>query len=183
MITTNQTVLPLSIGPRQGWSQLYRVVSNALSGSGERHLDRGHRFHLTLEEFRRVKAHRASYHNTGYRGDSGVVVEDPTIVKVASVSDLVLGVGELPLQVEEVLVRLEIGVGLGHREQRAQRAGERVICLGCGRGRRRALELRPRSGDGVKSLSLVAGVAAPRLDQIRDQFPPPLKLDLNCAPA
>ena len=41
--------------------------------------------------------------------------------------DLVLRVGELVLELEEVLAGLQVGVVLGNREQLAQRAGELVL--------------------------------------------------------
>ena len=54
----------------------------------------------------------------------GVVVELPRV------GDATFGRGELLLQSEEVLVRLEVGIRLLQRKQLVQRAGDHVV--GCG---------------------------------------------------
>ena len=48
----------------------------------------------------------------GDRLDLGVIAVDGVVVELPRVGDAALGAGELLLQVEEVLVRLEVGVGL-----------------------------------------------------------------------
>ena len=66
-----------------------------------------------------------------------VVAQHAVVVELPRVGDPVLGRGELLLQVQEVLVRLEVRVRLGHREQALQRTAQDVLGLGlrAGRGR------------------------------------------------
>ena len=61
--------------------------------------------------------------------DLVVVLHHAVVVELPRVRDAVLGGGELLLQRQEVLVRLQVGVRLGEREQRLQRAGEHVLGL------------------------------------------------------
>ena len=95
--------------------------------------------------------------------------------------DLVLGRGQLLLQLEHVLVGLELGVVLDDREQRAQRAGQRVLgggLLG------RALGTGGHGGgagvgDVGQDLLLEAHVALDRVHEVRDQVVTALELDLD----
>ena len=66
----------------------------------------------------------------GKRLDLRVQLQDGVVVELAGVGDPALGAGELLLQRQEVLVRLEVRIGLGHGEQRLQRAGDHVLGLG-----------------------------------------------------
>src|SRR6266480_3849187 len=50
--------------------------------------------------------------------DPGVQLQDGVVVELAGVGDAALGRSELLLEGQEVLVGLQFGVGLGHREQR-----------------------------------------------------------------
>src|SRR6185503_6805845 len=59
--------------------------------------------------------------------DGGVVVEDRRVVVLAAEGDLVLGCRQLLLELEDVLVRLELGVVLDDREQRPKGARQRVL--------------------------------------------------------
>ena len=59
--------------------------------------------------------------------DLDVEVAHGHVVEAPRGLDLVLGVGELVLELEEVLVGLQIRVGLRDGEQLAQRAGERAL--------------------------------------------------------
>ena len=54
-------------------------------------------------------------------GEHGVVVD------LARDGDLVLGVRELRLELVEVLARLQVGVGLGHGEQPAERLAQDAL--------------------------------------------------------
>ncbi len=92
--------------------------------------------------------------------------------------------GELLLQGEEVLVRLQVGVGLRQREQLPQRAGEDVLGLGLllGPG---ALGLDrgvARLHDAFEGALLVRGVALDRLDQVGDEVVAPLELHADLRP-
>src|SRR5688572_32947659 len=53
-----------------------------------------------------------------------VVFHHRVVVRLAREGDLVLGAGELFLQRQHVLVRLEVGVGLGEGEQAPEHAAE-----------------------------------------------------------
>ena len=102
---------------------------------------------------------------------------------LAREADLVLGRRQLLLELHDVLVRLEVRVVLDDREQRAQRAGQRVLRLGL---LRRALG---PGGDGVgaglgdpgQDVLLEAHVALDGLHEVRDEVVAALELDLDLA--
>jgi hypothetical protein len=112
--------------------------------------------------------------------DGGVVVEHGGVVVLARERDLVLGRGQLLLELEDVLVGLELGIVLDDGEQRAQRAGQRVLGGGllAGPWRRRR-----RRGAGVgdvgQDLLLEAHVALDGVHEVRDQVVAALELDLD----
>ena len=111
-----------------------------------------------------------------------MVGQDGVVVDLARHRDLVLGLGELGLQVEEVLVGLQVGVGLGDREQPAERLGEEALGgAGLGRGLR-ARGRRARLGDLVERAALVGRVALHGLDEVRDQVAPPAQLHVDLRP-
>src|SRR4051812_487145 len=66
------------------------------------------------------------------RLDPVVVAQHGVVVELPRVGDLVLGRGQLLLQVQEVLVGLEVRIRLGHREQALQRPAQLVLGLGLG---------------------------------------------------
>src|SRR5690606_37080937 len=73
--------------------------------------------------------------------DLGVELAYAAVVEATRRLDLVFGVDELALQLQEVLVRLQLRVGLGHREDRLHRRLELVLghrgfggCRGAHRG-------------------------------------------------
>src|ERR1039458_7771017 len=59
----------------------------------------------------------------------GVVVLHRDNVIAARHGDAILGAFELRLKREEILIRLEVGVGLGYREQAAERATDGGLVL------------------------------------------------------
>jgi hypothetical protein len=89
---------------------------------------------------------------------------------------------ELLLQHHEVLVRLELGVGLGDGEQPAQGSGHHVGGLGGLVDRLRRGHGGARLADVVEDLLLVGRVALDRLDQVGDQVGAALELHVDLAP-
>ena len=137
---------------------------------------------VRLEELALREAERACEDDARERLDRVVVGQHRVVVDLPRDRDAVLGAGELVLELAEVLVGLQLGVGLGHREQPPERRAEDAL-----RGRRlgrpaRALGVRARLGDGLERAALVLGVAAHGLDEVRDQIPPPLQLHLDLRP-
>src|SRR6476660_7042862 len=114
----------------------------------------------------------------------GVVGLHRVVVELPRVADPVLGVGQLGLQGEEVLVGLELRVRLGEGEQPAERLGEYALGGGLAAG------AVPGAGDGVvtggddgfERAALVRGVPAHRLDQVGDQRVAALELDVDLRP-
>ena len=92
------------------------------------------RLGLGLEELALGEAERAREEDVREHLDRVVVVEDGRVVVLAGERDLVLGGRQLLLEFEDVLVRLELGVVLDDREQRAQGPGQDVLGLGLGGG-------------------------------------------------
>src|SRR5439155_5096455 len=80
--------------------------------------------------------------DAGVKGPNGLVVELPRV------RDAPLRRGQLLLEREEVLVGLQVGILLRHREQRLQRRGDLVLGLGLLRDALGADGVRPRLGDG-----------------------------------
>ena len=76
--------------------------------------------------------------------DRVVVGQHGVVVDLARDRELVLGVAQLRLQVEEALVRLQVGVGLGDREQAAERLAQQAFRR-AGRGRASARPPPPRA--------------------------------------
>ena len=81
----------------------------------------------------------------GERLDPGVERAHVGVVEAPTGRDAVLGLGELGLELGEVLAGPQLRVGLGDGEQLAQRTGEQVLLLGL-LGRRRCRASRPRRG-------------------------------------
>jgi hypothetical protein len=80
------------------------------------------------------------------------------------------------------VVGLELRVRLGDGEESSERLTEQPFSLG--RLRRRLRPLRGGAGlcDVLERLALVRRVALDRLDEVRDQVPPALQLDLDLRP-
>src|SRR5437762_9809544 len=114
--------------------------------------------------------------------DRRVEVAHDRVVVAARVLDGVLDLSERGLELREVLVRLEVRVRLGEREELAQGGGQRVLRLGTRIGRLRGHGGAPRAHDRVERAALVGGVALDRLDQVRDQVRAALELHVDVRP-
>ena len=76
---------------------------------------------------RAPEAEDAGEEQRGERLDRGVVGEHRRVVVAARRRDLVLGVGQLRLQLLEVLRRLQVGIRLRDREEPAERLAEQRV--------------------------------------------------------
>src|SRR5574342_246033 len=126
-------------------------------------------------------------------GLAGVVVaHDRVVVGLPGEGDAVLGGGELLLQRQHVGVGLEVRVGLGHRQEAGEHAGEGPLGAGEGRhGGRVAGAGRRRLGRGqggvagshhrLQRLALELHVTLGGLDQVGDEVVAPLQLDVDLA--
>ena len=118
----------------------------------------------------------------GNGAHEGVQLGDRVVVVLAGERDLVLGLGQLLLEVEEVGVGLEVRVGLGDGVQPDQGALELGVRgrlgrdVAAGRGR---LDLGARLGDLLEDLALVGGVPLDRVHQVRDQVGTAGELDVD----
>ena len=96
---------------------------------------------------------------------------------------LILELGDLILQREEILVGLELRIGLGDGEQPAQRALQLVLGGGLagdvGGVHRRGAFRR----DLLEQAALVGGVGLHRLDEIGNEVAAPPQLDVDAAQA
>src|SRR5947209_8263096 len=119
-----------------------------------------------------------------------VVLHDGVVVALAGERDAVLGARQLFLDRQHVLVRLELRVGLDHREEPAERARqprlrlrEPAHRLGAARGAGRALRglhgARARRDDGIERLALVRHVTLGRLHQVGNEVVAALALDVG----
>src|SRR5215510_9332804 len=79
------------------------------------------------------EAERAGKQHGGELLDAGVVLLHGVVEEAAGGRKLVLDVGELALELLEVLIGLQVRIGFAEREQLSQRAGECVFG-GCLRG-------------------------------------------------
>ena len=118
-----------------------------------------------------------------HRLDLRVEVPHGGVVVAAGRRDAVLGGGQLLLEGEEVLVGLEVGVGLGDGEQATEGLAQHVLALGL---LRRGL---PRShgpgaslDDVLEGAALVGGVPLDGLDEVADEVVPTGELDVDLAP-
>ena len=99
---------------------------------------------LDLEELALREAERAGDEDCGEDLDRVVERQHRVVVDLARDRDLVLGVPELVLEVEEVRARLQVRVRLGDGEEAAERLGEMPSAAAvCGR---RPAPRRPRHG-------------------------------------
>src|SRR6185295_11514081 len=143
-----------------------------------------------VQQLRRAEAEHAGEHVVREGLALGVVFHHRVVEGLARERHLVLGAAELLLDREHVLVRLEVGIRLGEREQAAEHAGERALGLAEARHRRRVSRL--AAGDGrcsyrlisrldhrFERLALVLQVALRRLHQVGDQVVAALELHVD----
>ena len=121
--------------------------------------------------------------DAGERLDGVVVVENAVVVALARVAHLVLGVFERGLQVCEVGVCLEVGIGFGHGKELTQGSGKSIVGFHLFVGRVCGDGGIAGGDNGLESLFLVLGVALDRLDQICDQVAAALELRVDVLPS
>ena len=136
----------------------------------------------TSKNSRDVNPNGPGEHRAGERLDRVVVRQDRVVVDLPRDGDPVLRLGELRLELAEVLVRLELRIRLGDGEQPAERLAEDALGLRRLGGRLRLLCARARCRDLLEGPALVRRVALDRLDEVRDEIPPALELDLDLRP-
>ena len=104
---------------------------------------------VRLEELARREPERAGDHDAGERLDRVVVGQHGVVVDLPGDRDPVLRLGELALQLPEVLVRLQLRIRLGDREQPAERLAQDPLGL-----------RRPRQACGRRCAAARASVTA-----------------------
>src|SRR4051812_43054221 len=184
-LVTRQLRVDLTRG-RGAWLHLRRrLLAVDRADRAERDLrDRADLLVLHLEVAGLLELERARDQVRRERLDAGVVVADARVVEPAAGGDPVLAVGQLALQAEEVLVRLQLRVRLDRDHHLTQCAGQRTL-----RGgpllRVRALDvhrLGAQPGDLLEHVPLVRRVRPHGLDQVRDEVVPPVQLDVDLPP-
>ena len=110
-------------------------------------------------------------------------VQHGVVVDLARDGDLLLGLGQLRLELLEVLGRTQLRVGLSDREQASDRSRQHVLGLRLLGDALRLLRRGPRLRDLVEGAALVGRVALHRLDEVRDQVVAPPQLDVDLGPA
>src|SRR5262245_45953685 len=114
--------------------------------------------------------------------DRRVEIAHDGVVVAARALEGLLDRRQRSLQITEGLIRLEIGIGLGEREELPQRAGQLVLGL---RARLRRLRRHRRAAsadDLVERASLVRRVALDGLDQVGHQVGAALELHVDVRP-
>src|SRR3954454_18797211 len=86
---------------------------------------------VDLEELAFGEAQTSGEHVVGEHLDLGVELPHAAVVEPARRLDLVLGVDEVGLEPQEVLARLQLRVGLRHREDALQRRLHVALGHGC----------------------------------------------------
>lgn len=104
------------------------------------------------------------------------------IIEAAGGLDLVFRVGEFALQLKEILVGLEIRVGLRDCEQAFQRIREHVFGLRLVRSGTRLHSSSTGRGHFFKHAGFVRSIAFDRIDEIRNQIIAALELHVDIAP-
>ena len=117
-----------ALAPRLGAGRVSRRVGRGrrLEADGRRPARSRARV-LDLEELAPAEAEHARDQHGREDLDRVVVGQNGVVVDLTRDRDLVLGVLELGLQVEEALVRLQVRVGLGDGEQPADRLAEQAL--------------------------------------------------------
>src|SRR5438445_10498671 len=114
---------------------------------------------LDLEELPRREMTHPGDDAGGKRLDLRVQRGHLVVVELPGVGDLRLGPGQLLLQRQEVLVRFQVRIVLGHRQELAKRPADLVFGVGLAAHAGGLLGLAARPGDLLEDLALVAGVA------------------------
>src|SRR6516162_7798651 len=83
-----------------------------------------------VEEFLWRKPERTRKEHGGKLRNAGIVFLDRVVEETAGGSELVLDVGQLALELHEILIGLEVRIGLAKRKQLPQRSGERILGSG-----------------------------------------------------
>jgi len=107
---------------------------------------------------------------------------DHVVVELAGEADPVLGADHFLLEGEDVLVRLEVGVALHHRDQAAHRLAELALGLPGLGGARRRHGPGARLAHPLEDLALVLHVALDGAHQVGDQVVAPLELHVDLRP-
>src|SRR6516225_2513052 len=137
---------------------------------------------LELEERLLAEAQRAGKEIVGKRLDADVEVARGAVVVAARHLQLILDLGQLLLQAQEILVGLEARIGLGDREQLAERSLQQLLRRGAARdvaGRQARL---PPRRDLLEDSTLVRRIALHGLDQVGNQIRAALELHVHSAP-
>jgi hypothetical protein len=115
--------------------------------------------------------------------DGRVQIADDGVVVAARALDRLLDLAERALQLAEALIRLQLGIRLGDREELAERAGQLVLGLRPRLGRLRRHRRAAGADDLVERGALVRGVALDGLDQVRHQIGAALELHVDVRPS
>src|SRR5512145_1998644 len=137
---------------------------------------------LDLEELPDGESERPGDDEAGEGLHRVVVREHGVVVDLPRDGHAVLGLGELGLELAEVLVRLQLGIRLGDGEEAAERRAQDALGLRGLRGRLGLLRAGARLRHVLEGLALVRCVALDRLDEVWDEVPAPLKLHLDLRP-
>src|SRR5215467_7897103 len=114
--------------------------------------------------------------------DRRVEVADDGVVVAARALDGLLELRERALQIAKALIRLQIGIRLGEREELAERAGQLVLGLRARLRRLRGHGRAARADDLVERVALVRGVASHGLDEVGHEIGAPLELHVDVRP-
>src|SRR6187431_2480877 len=135
-----------------------------------------------LEELPLVEAEVAGEQVVREHLDLGVQLPNAAVVEAAGGLDLVFGVDDRLLQLEEVLARLQLRIGLRDSEQRLQRLLHVALCDARFGRAARCQRLGSGACDVFEDRLLMGRIALHRLDQVRQQIGSTLQLDGDVAP-
>src|SRR6056297_2425231 len=107
--------------------RLFDLISSNISGRSELDRRSGAGLVLGLEVLLGFEIEHLRDDHRRERLELVVVGQDTVVVELAGVGDPPLGGGQLFLQCQEVLVGLEVGIGLAEREQLTQRPRQHVV--------------------------------------------------------
>src|ERR1022692_610769 len=167
--TSGTLVMPLAAPGSGGWRRARgrRRRRSCRSLRSERHRRGGTLGLGRGEERERLEVQHLAEDAGRKRLQRGVEIAHVAVVEAPREFDLVLGVGELLLEVQEQLGCLELRVVLGHREQLPRRAGQRVLGSRHGGripGLRCGKRIGARGRDGLEDTTLVGRIPLHRVD-------------------